>query len=779
LSQEVSTTIPSTFPAPTIAWVNPAAITHGTALGGTQLNATANVAGTFVYTPASGTMLNAGAGQTLSVTFTPTDTANYATATKTVTITVTNTAPSVTLAPATLRFVGTNTNGTSSSLTGAQSVTVTFSAPTSSTWTATANQPWVQMTNGTGTGSGTFTVGIINPGNVLAGVTQAAATITVTASGASNSPQSVVVDLTLRQAAANAAPFGLVDTPLQNATGIVGAIGVTGWVVDDVGVAGVKVYRNCLSFEPPTNCVRVGGASVVFVGDATLVTGARPDVEALYSTYPQANRAAWGYLLLTNLLPHVPNAQMFGGQGPLTLYALATDVEGKQTWLGRTQGDTTPTAITLANDTIAKPFGAIDTPGQGETVSGIVLNFGWALTPDSHMTPGAGDALASTTESPLQVYVDGAPIGAVVYNQCRGTVGSPVPAGVYCDDDVSSIFGNPVPLATFTPRTTNLTKHRNLDAGRGAIGTYLLDTTTLANGVHTIMWGATDSAGRSEGFGNRYFTVLNAGPSFDSRSDTPALAQDRDAGAVQGFGPAEDQLVAGGVQDVSAAVTARTGFDLAAPWVNVTADDAGVRYVQLSELGRLELRLGSVDAGYLAANGELHDLPPGSHLEAATGYFTWAPGVGYYGTYRLTFVRAGEPIAVDVTIRPAAAAAPGEAEIRMYVDTPIDREVVSGPLTVAGWALDPQATVGSGIDAVHVWTVRADVAGSEPVFLGAAALGGTRPDVGTAFGPSFGTAGFSLTSDGLAPGRYEMTVYVWNRRTARWEDARTMRITVR
>ena len=35
------------------------------------------VAGTFVYTPASGTVLNAGAGQTLSVTFTPTDTANY------------------------------------------------------------------------------------------------------------------------------------------------------------------------------------------------------------------------------------------------------------------------------------------------------------------------------------------------------------------------------------------------------------------------------------------------------------------------------------------------------------------------------------------------------------------------------------------------------------------------------------------------------------------------------------------------------------------------------
>src|SRR5439155_507498 len=58
---------------PTITWNNPADITYGTALGGTQLNATASVAGTFVYTPASGTLLNAGSGQTLHVAFTPAD----------------------------------------------------------------------------------------------------------------------------------------------------------------------------------------------------------------------------------------------------------------------------------------------------------------------------------------------------------------------------------------------------------------------------------------------------------------------------------------------------------------------------------------------------------------------------------------------------------------------------------------------------------------------------------------------------------------------------------
>src|SRR5205814_8236779 len=75
---------------------NPADITYGTALGASQLNATANVAGAFVYTPAAGTVLNAGNGQTLAVTFTPTDSANYTNATKTATINVQKATPVIT-----------------------------------------------------------------------------------------------------------------------------------------------------------------------------------------------------------------------------------------------------------------------------------------------------------------------------------------------------------------------------------------------------------------------------------------------------------------------------------------------------------------------------------------------------------------------------------------------------------------------------------------------------------------------------------------------------------
>lgn len=62
---------------PTVVWTPPADITYGAALSGLQLNATANIAGSFNYNPPLGTILNAGAGQILRVTFTPQDFVNY------------------------------------------------------------------------------------------------------------------------------------------------------------------------------------------------------------------------------------------------------------------------------------------------------------------------------------------------------------------------------------------------------------------------------------------------------------------------------------------------------------------------------------------------------------------------------------------------------------------------------------------------------------------------------------------------------------------------------
>ncbi len=78
---------------PAISWPSPAALTYGAALSGTQLDATASLAGvpvpgTYVYTPAAKTVLNAGNDQKLSVTFTPSDSTDYHTTTVSTTIDV-------------------------------------------------------------------------------------------------------------------------------------------------------------------------------------------------------------------------------------------------------------------------------------------------------------------------------------------------------------------------------------------------------------------------------------------------------------------------------------------------------------------------------------------------------------------------------------------------------------------------------------------------------------------------------------------------------------------
>ncbi len=123
---------------PVITWATPAPITYGTPLSAVQLNATASVPGTFVYTPAAGAVLGAGS-QTLSVTFTPTDGVDYTTATTTVPLTVNKANLTVTANNASRVYGAANpaftptysgfVNGdTSAVLTGSPSLTTTATA---------------------------------------------------------------------------------------------------------------------------------------------------------------------------------------------------------------------------------------------------------------------------------------------------------------------------------------------------------------------------------------------------------------------------------------------------------------------------------------------------------------------------------------------------------------------------------------------------------------------------------------------------------------------------
>jgi len=105
------TTINVLKSTPEITWSKPDDIIYGTSLNSTQLDASASVDGTYTYTPASGTVLSAGA-QTLNVDFTPTDTANYSNASKNVTVNVLEATPEITWSKPADIIYGTALNST-------------------------------------------------------------------------------------------------------------------------------------------------------------------------------------------------------------------------------------------------------------------------------------------------------------------------------------------------------------------------------------------------------------------------------------------------------------------------------------------------------------------------------------------------------------------------------------------------------------------------------------------------------------------------------------------
>jgi Flp pilus assembly CpaE family ATPase len=92
---QASVQLSVTKATPVINWPKPASIMYGTALSAAQLNATSSVTGKFVYTPAAGEVLSAGI-QTLSATFTPTDSTDYTPAQAAVSLTVTKATPALT-----------------------------------------------------------------------------------------------------------------------------------------------------------------------------------------------------------------------------------------------------------------------------------------------------------------------------------------------------------------------------------------------------------------------------------------------------------------------------------------------------------------------------------------------------------------------------------------------------------------------------------------------------------------------------------------------------------
>jgi hypothetical protein len=538
------------------------------------------------------------------------------------------------------------------------------SSPTPCTGTV----DYVEFSRTSGSGTQSFTVSLkdssLLPQNTGSSRVGVVVRLTPAVTGAaSNTPQYLQLYIKIYgPGSGTSAPIGQVDLPAQGATGIQGLIGVTGWVLDDVGLSTVKIYRACAAAEQSLPGVCTGGlvpgapgTLLVPLGDVSFVPDARPDIEVAFPDHPQSHQAGWGFGVLTNMVPRTTGAYVpYGGQGPLTFYVIATDVEGMATLLGRSWGtDSTPTTVTMDNDSIVKPFGVIDTPSQGGGASGTAFaNFGWAITPDSDMISGNGD-IHIPNSGTMFVFVDNLAIGAVAYNQCRGTVGNPVPALAYCNDDISNIFGTSSPQPTLAARTSNPSRFRNLDAGRAAIGAFNLNTTLLTNGLHLIAWSVTDNVGRVEGIGSRYFVVSNG---VSDAFDAPDFARISPIG--RDLGLRLDDIAA--LERLSPQAAVRTGWKPDEPWQNTEAADGRVR-LAIEPFERFELALpdtlsGSSWEGYVVRDGRLTALPAGSFMDPA-GRFYWQAVAGHAGDYDFIFIRqnptgARQVLPVRIVIAP-------------------------------------------------------------------------------------------------------------------------------
>jgi hypothetical protein len=615
--------------------------------------------------------------------------------------------PTVALDRTALQFAAASSGVAFTSQTSSQVVRLTQTGAGSVTWTATPSAPWLVVSPTSGSGSATLTVST----QFVSGLSSSqTGNVNLAFSGAGNTAGPIAVTLTVSPTGTTSPPTGAFDTPADGLTGVTGSIAVTGWAMDDVEVTRVRILRDPVAGEP--------AGTLIPIGDAVLVDGARPDVQLLFPNSPRNTRAGWGYLMLTNFLPSL-------GNGTFRLHAIADDADGNSTPLGTK-------TIVCDNASATTPFGAIDTPIQGGTVSGNVTNFGWVLSrnPRRADPPGGGT---------VRVVVDG-----VFLPQ--------VPSGWNTRTDLAALF----PAADYPGIGT-------------ALGVAAFDSTSLANGVHTLSWVVTDNLGAASGIGSRYFTVSNGALFLDP--DSFRLTASAEATAVKKAEATGNQK--GG------SLIGRRGFDPDTSYRTYKADADGRITIQAEELDRIEVLLDGIGGerrieGALRVGSTLAPLPIGSRIDPTTRTFTWHPGVGFVGAYDL--VLAGRD--VRIVLNPKGSTRVGPQTV---IDLP-GATAVGRAFVLAGWAADLDSSVDRGVDAVHVWAYPVNASerhAGDPIWIGAAAYGGARPDVAAVYGERFRDTGYGIIVRGLAPGTYDLAVFAYSTVVRGFVPAKTVRVTVR
>ncbi|MCP5050674.1 MAG: hypothetical protein GY940_26155 [bacterium] len=469
---------------------------------------------------------------------------------------------------------------------GAQTVSISNTATNTFNWTATSNKSWLSCSPESGSSSGKISVSVDAAG---LGVGTYSGTVTVSSSTASNTPQTVSVTLKVYKSSGSAAPFGAYATPTDNTT-VMSSVPFTGWVLDDVGVESVKLYRQ-------------SGSTMVYIGDAIFVEGSRPDVVQAYPDYPNNYKAGWGYMMLTNFLPG-------GGNGSFTILAIATDIEGNEVTLGSK-------TVTVDNANAVKPFGAIDTPTQGGPASGAkFINWGWVLTP----TPNS----ISTDGSTINVWVDGVNLGHPTYNIYRSDIATLFPGysnssgavGYYYLDTTG--YSNGVHSIQWTAKD---------DAG---------NTDGIGSRFFSVQNSSPDANQSSQQDRVSGQVTLAGGFMSGQLVTGNRWMEDRSGpvGVLKGF---KTDIHPG---DLEMVYPDDRG--------NVKIEIREIDRVELHLEGFRKL------SGWLKVGQQLKPLPIGSSLDRERGIFRWMAGLAFVGKYHLVFAGEdahGNKILKNILIR--------------------------------------------------------------------------------------------------------------------------------
>jgi hypothetical protein len=473
--------------------------------------------------------------------------------------------------------------------TAAEPIRITDTENPTAQWTATATEPWIVVTPASGVAPATATIAIDPAAAVALTPNRHTGTIMLTSPAAPQSPRTIEVALSITDTSSvTSSPFGNLDIPVSSTTPLSGAIPMGGWVLDDVGIAKVQLYRSPVPLE---------FHGEIYLGDATRVRGARPDIARVGAFRPEATRAGWGFMLLSNVLPT-------GSGGVFELSAYAEDIEGHRTLLGRK-------TVTFDNASSPFPFGTIDVPTQGGSASGTAAQVGgWVLAQAGKSIPFDGSTIRLNIDGALQPHV--------------ATYGLPRP-------DVATYF----PFPTYANAN-----------GPGA--QFVVDTTQLTNGLHTVSWVAIDNFGVAQGIGSRFFTIDNGS---GSQVTEPLAAEARSAAAVRALPQA------------TGFVWNRRGSD-ERPW-SLQFTGGRTNEIRQTPAEPLEVALDTwvwskgcgPYAGYLMTGDVAGPLPPGASIDGDKGVFSWLPPAEFAGTFELVFVRQActgreERIPLRVTIAP-------------------------------------------------------------------------------------------------------------------------------